>query len=237
MRFPRRRSPTTVRPSTSATGGSTDLRTNGLARRSRTSRRPRTRGSRAVRYATTSGSSGMVRAPRSEYYPWRPPTSARSSPPPRPGRPASHASCYGGSSDGPCRDRTAPSARLRPVRLLHPAQHDRLRRRAGRARVARARAHELAASGGRGPRASHGSLAHRRPAGRRARRPGRPSRPPSRRQHDHVARVHGARDPRDPRPRDDRGGPRPSRFSSAVPARCSRSRSRPTSTTWSVPRG
>ena len=59
MRLPMRRSSRTVRPSTAVMGGSAVRRTKTLCRRTRSSVRPRMRGSSAVRYAVMSGSSGI----------------------------------------------------------------------------------------------------------------------------------------------------------------------------------
>ena len=61
IRLPIRSRPVTIFPDVSATGGAVDRSRKGLPSRIDSSRRPRTRGERAARYAEMSGSSGTAR--------------------------------------------------------------------------------------------------------------------------------------------------------------------------------
>lgn len=60
MRFPSRRSATTVRPSTLETGGAAVRKTNGLPSRTRCNGWPRIRASSANKYTVMSGNSGTA---------------------------------------------------------------------------------------------------------------------------------------------------------------------------------
>src|SRR5207247_8602316 len=63
IRFPKRRSPTTLRPSAAFRGGSTVRSSEGLTMRARSSGWPTMRGASASRYIVMSGSSGMPPLP------------------------------------------------------------------------------------------------------------------------------------------------------------------------------